>query len=199
MTSLNERMLPDPRIEPVTVCMPGRHAANRATGPGADWIFHHKGYCVQHHKTCWYRTVPWSDRNELPNDKTNKMACAPREDSVQPGHPPSLIRVFAVRMKKHWILSYRLSALRRLWSDWADAQADLSLHWAHSHFGGFVMRQLKWSLFSCILKVLERNSIDHTNFINFVLNFLNLYPRKWYSALYDIDVTTFGLKWHQTA
>ena len=30
-------------------------------------------------------------------DKTNKMACAPSEDSDQPGHPPSLIRVFAVR------------------------------------------------------------------------------------------------------
>ena len=23
------------------------------------------------------------------------------------------------------------------WSDWADAQADLSLRWAHSHFVGF--------------------------------------------------------------
>ena len=30
-------------------------------------------------------------------DKTNKMARAPSEDSDQPGHPPSLIRVFAVR------------------------------------------------------------------------------------------------------
>ena len=58
--------------------------------------------------------------------KPNKMACAPSEDSDQPGHPPSLIRVFAVRMKKAWVLSYPLSAHRRLWSDWADAQADLS-------------------------------------------------------------------------
>ena len=32
--------------------------------------------------------------------KTNKMACAPSEDSDQPEHPPSLIRVFTVRMKK---------------------------------------------------------------------------------------------------
>ena len=30
------------------------------------------------------------------------------------GHPPSLIRVFAVCMKKHWFLSYPLSAQRRL-------------------------------------------------------------------------------------
>ena len=31
---------------------------------------------------------------------------------------------------------------RRLWSDWADAQADLSLRWAHTHFVGFVMSRL---------------------------------------------------------
>ena len=34
---------------------------------------------------------------EPPHDKTNTMACAPSEDSDQPGHLPSLIRVFAVR------------------------------------------------------------------------------------------------------
>ena len=28
------------------------------------------------------------------------------------------------------------------WSDWADAQADLSHRWAHSHFVGFVMSRL---------------------------------------------------------
>ena len=34
-------------------------------------------------------------RCELPHDKTNKIT-APSKDSDQPGHPPSLIRVFAV-------------------------------------------------------------------------------------------------------
>ena len=34
---------------------------------------------------------------EPPRDKTIKMAYAPSEDSDQPGHPPSLTRVFAVR------------------------------------------------------------------------------------------------------
>ena len=67
---------------------------------------------------------------------------APSEDSNQPGHPPSLIRVFAVRMKKPWALSYLLSAQRRLWLDRADAQADLSLRWAHSHFVGCVVSWL---------------------------------------------------------
>ena len=82
--------------------------------------------------------------NEPPHDKTNKLTCAPSEDSDQPGHPPCLIRVFTVRMKEAWVLSYPLSAQRRLWSDWADAQADLSLRWANSHFVGFVMSRLKW-------------------------------------------------------
>ena len=70
-------------------------------------------------------------QNELPHDKTNKMTCAPSKDSDQPGHPPRLIWIFAVRMKKLWILGYHWSAKRRLWSDWADAQDDLSFHWAH--------------------------------------------------------------------
>ena len=69
--------------------------------------------------------------------------CASIEDSDQPGHPPSLIRVFAVHMKKAWVLRYPLSAQRRLWSDWVDAQADLSLCWAHTHFVGFVTSRLK--------------------------------------------------------
>ena len=33
---------------------------------------------------------------EPAHDKTNKMSCAPSEHSDQAGHPPSLIRVFAV-------------------------------------------------------------------------------------------------------
>ena len=71
-----------------------------------------------------------------------KWCNVPSEDSDQHGHLPSLIRVFTVRMKKALFLSYPLSAQWRLWSDWADAQADLRLHWAHSHFVGFVMRWL---------------------------------------------------------
>ena len=54
--------------------------------------------------------------DEPHRDKTNKMACAPSEDSDQPGRPPSLIRVFAVRLKKARILSYPLSASKD--SDW---------------------------------------------------------------------------------
>ena len=86
--------------------------------------------------------ISWSEASsrsiyEPQHDKTNKMACPPSEDSDQPGHPPNLIRVFAVRMKKKWVLGYPLSAQRRLWSDWADAQADLNVRWAHMSFCWF--------------------------------------------------------------
>ena len=57
--------------------------------------------------------------------------CAANEGSDQPGHPPRLIRVFAICMKKSWVLNYPLSPQRRLWSDWVDAQADVSLRWAY--------------------------------------------------------------------
>ena len=74
--------------------------------------------------TKWPSDSDWS-RNEPRHDKT---------------------RVFAVRMKKPWVLNYPLSAQRRRWSDWADTQADLSLRWAHTRFVGFVMSWLKSSL-----------------------------------------------------
>ena len=73
---------------------------------------------------------------------TNKQIWAATWQNQQNDFPPSLIRVFAVRMKKAWVLSYPLSAQWRLWSDWVDAQADLSLPWAHTHFIGFVTRRL---------------------------------------------------------
>ena len=75
--------------------------------------------------------VKW---NEPAHDKTNNMACAPSEDSDQPGHPPSLIRVFAVRPIDSEGLKLSSCRQLRLWSDWADAQADLTLRWVHMPF-----------------------------------------------------------------
>ena len=45
----------------------------------------------------------WQIANEPPHDKTKKMTCTPSENSDQPGHPPSLIRVFAVNIKEAWV------------------------------------------------------------------------------------------------
>ena len=36
---------------------------------------------------------------------------------------------------------------QRLYSDWADAQADLNLSWAHSHFVAFVKSQLNYEFY----------------------------------------------------
>ena len=62
---------------------------------------------------------------EQAHDKTYIMAYVPREDSDQPGRRPSLI--IAVCAVGSW--GPKLSSCReqRPWSDWADAQADLSL------------------------------------------------------------------------
>ena len=38
-------------------------------------------------------------QNEPQHDKTNKMSCAPNEDSEKPVNPPNLIRLFAVYSK----------------------------------------------------------------------------------------------------
>ena len=72
------------------------------------------------------------------------MACAPSKDSDKPGHPP---RVFAVYMNKALALNYPLSAQWRLWSDWAVAQADLSLRWAHRPFCRFCHALAQMSVF----------------------------------------------------
>ena len=71
--------------------------------------------------------LPHSFLNKPPHDKTNKMTCASSEDSDQPGHP----------LKEPWVFGYPLSTQRRLRSDWADAQAVLSLRWVHLSFSWF--------------------------------------------------------------
>ena len=96
------------------------------------------------------------------------MACAPSKDSDQPGHPPSLIRVLAVHMKKHWVLSYPLSAQQRLgkcrgWSEsslgahsfcWfchEVAQMYLKTNWTASRQNQCAQRRLRSACASCSL------------------------------------------------
>ena len=64
---------------------------------------------------------------ELAHDKTYKMACAPNEDSNQPGYPPSPIKVFAIRMKKlrslatQWAHSEDSNQSGRIRPDWSES------------------------------------------------------------------------------
>ena len=71
--------------------------------------------------------------NEPAHDKTDKIALRPAKTKISLDTRP-VWSVFAVIMKKAWVLSYPLIAHRRLWSDWADAQADLRLRRAHMLF-----------------------------------------------------------------
>ena len=86
------------------------------------------------HMDCY---ITWTvTRENLQRD------CASSADSDKPGHPPSLIRVFAVRMEVAQTLSYPLSAEWRVWLDRPDAKADLCLRLAHSHFVGLLVSRL---------------------------------------------------------
>ena len=78
--------------------------------------------------------------------KPTKWHVHPTETQISLGIRP-VWSVFAVHMKKVWVLSYQLSAQQRLWSDWVDAQADLSLRWAHMPFCRFcpVLAQMLFS------------------------------------------------------
>ena len=78
------------------------------------------------------------------HDKTNKLSVRPAKTQISLGIR-QVWSVFAICMKKAWVLSYQLGAQRRLWSDWGDAKADQSLRRAHSHIVGFVMSRLIFS------------------------------------------------------
>ena len=75
-----------------------------------------------------------------PQHYKKKMTCAQRR-SNQPGHPPSLIRVFAVRTVGNWGPNVSSCGQRRLWLDWAMSR----LSWV---FAGWAQRSflLVWLL-----------------------------------------------------
>ena len=79
---------------------------------------------------------------EPPHDKTNKMACAPSEDSDQPGHPPSLIRVFACAQ----LVAKEPSFLHVDSEDSDQTKRMPRLNWVFAgrtcHYVGFVVRRL---------------------------------------------------------
>ena len=118
----------------------------------------------RHSYNTWIHTSPrllkkktkWNDLQRVPQSEMSRRMTKPTKWSVRPAK--TQIRVFAVRILKTWVLCYPLSDQRRLRSDWADAQADLSLRWAHSHFVGFVMRRLRSQPFSATCELLLSNN-----------------------------------------
>ena len=99
---------------------------------------------------------PLYDWNEPPRDKTNKMACAPSEDSDQPGHPPSLTRVFACAQ---WVAK-DTSFLHADTEDSNQTGRMPRLIWVFAgrtcHFVGFVMRRLKYCFYTVKHKSISR-------------------------------------------
>ena len=90
-------------------------------------------------------------------------------------------------MKKAWFLSYPLSAQWRLWSDWADAQADLSLRWAHNHFVGFVMRRLKLLRIILVLLIIDWSKAWHTIVLGILWNL------SWFMTICPLSVLSHML------
>ena len=90
--------------------------------------------------------MPNPTKYEPPHDKTNKMNVCPAKTQISIGICPvwsesSLCAQWVVKDPSF------LHADSEDWSDWADAQDDLSLRWAHNHIVGFVMRRLIfWSV-----------------------------------------------------
>ena len=103
--------------------------------------------------------------NEPPHDKTKKITCAPSEDSDQPGHPPSLIRVFPLHMTTHASLTTHLAHCE----DSGQTRRMPRLIWVFAgrtcHFVGFVIRRLKLcqQLLPRLLQVQQTRSLQWTN------------------------------------
>ena len=96
------------------------------------------------HSVAFFNTNKlWADtdiRNEPPHDKTKNVVSRPAKTQISLGICP----VWSESSLSAW---RKLGSLATHWahsedSDQTNAQADLSLRWAHTHFVGFVMRRL---------------------------------------------------------
>ena len=82
-------------------------------------------------------------KNEPHHDKTNSVTVCPSKTQISLGIRPDWSESSLSAWRKlgslatHWAHSEDSDQTGR------DAQADLSLRWAHSHLVGFVMRRLK--------------------------------------------------------
>ena len=83
----------------------------------------------------WKYNEPW-------HDKTNKVSVRPAKTQISLGICP-VWSVFTVRLMGSSGPQLSSCWQQRLWSEWVDAQADLSIRWAHSHFVGLVMSWLQ--------------------------------------------------------
>ena len=101
----------------------------------------------------------------------------PSEDSDQPGHPPNLIRAFAMGSKDSRGPYVSSCGQWRLQSDWANAQADLSFRWAHRWFCWFVVLRLslivlrEWSMY------FEKKTCDHAFYVFYGCQWMHMFSK----------------------
>ena len=127
---------------------------------------------------------------EPPHDKTNKITVRPSKTQISLDISPVWSESSLSAWKKltclatHWAHSED-------WSDWANAQADLSLRWEHSDFVGFVMRWLIyltiWQGFFCQPKISMTKvakSVKDTNCF-FLSLFTETIPGNYWAASWE--------------
>ena len=78
-------------------------------------------------------------KNEPVHNKTYNKTCATSEESDQPAHLCSLIRVFADGMSLLQPLGYPKRNKKEPLPYWVDVQADLSLCWSHRSYCRFCL------------------------------------------------------------
>ena len=110
--------------------------------------------------------------------QNHQNGCAPSEDSDQPGHPASLIRVFAVRLKKAWVLSYPLSTQRKL------IRLGGCLGWSESSLGAHSFRwfcHVVAQIMTCINNENARKkSFQANNLVPINTNFWECFMTSWF-------------------
>ena len=112
------------------------------------WHFH----CLYGNKVV--KSFPISNGTFEPrHDKSNKMSVHPAKTQISLGirsvwSESSLCAQWVAKGPK-----CSSCGQRRLWSDMANAQTDLSLRWEHSHFVGFVMSRLIYEMHTIPLRL----------------------------------------------
>ena len=81
--------------------------------------------------------------------KPTKWNMCPAKTQISLGIRPVWSESSLSARRKLGSIATHWAQQRRRWSNWADAQADLSLRWVHTHFVGFVMSVLIYSV--CVL------------------------------------------------
>ena len=128
----------------------------------------------------------WREPMEQLCQKTYLRTCAPSEDSDQPAHSRSLIRIFTGRILESQGSNVSSCGQRRLWSDCANAQADLSRRWAHLSEGTF---------FNVRLANVRRDAWTHKTLITTAAGLFSIYFHDFYTYIFCLENKACQFMW----